>query len=201
MVSIDVRLDIKDVTRMLTRVQRKQVPFAAAVALTNTVKDIKRAEDVQIPKKLKAPTRFTLNAIGIKTANKRKLTASVYVKDIQGRYLLRQIEGGTRRTKLISVPINVKLNKFGNIPGLRAKKKKWLRGETTSKNQFVGTVKGIHGLWQRIGKRNLKLIVAFESEAKYKKRFPFYKIAEGVGRSRFPRNFNTALQRAIDTAR
>lgn len=200
MISLDVRLDIKQVTKSLNRLQRKQVPFATALALTKTVQDIKRAEDKQLETKLHKPTRFTRGAIGFKGAKKNNLVAYVFVKDIQAKYLRYQISGGRRITagKGTGVPTrNRKLNAFGNIPGRR-------KGLVKGKKQFVATINGISGVWERTGnkkKRGVKLLIAFEKVVKYEKRFPFYKIAEGVARARFPRNFNTALQRAIDTAR
>jgi len=197
---IDVRGDVKEVTRYLTRVQRKQVPFATALALTRTAQDAAKAETAQIPKKLDRPTPFTKKAIGFKAANKHTLISTVFVKDIQAAYLGLQITGGARtaKGKGTGVPTrNKKLNKYGNIAGRR-------KGLVKGKNQFIATIKGISGVWERTGGKKagqLKLLVAFEKAVKYRKRFPFYKIAQGVVRAKFTRNFNAALRRALATAR
>ena len=58
-ISIDVRADIKGAVKYLNRVQRKQVPFATALALTRTAQDVAKAETAQISKKLDRPTPFT----------------------------------------------------------------------------------------------------------------------------------------------
>ncbi len=185
---------------MLNRAQRKQVPFATALALTQTAKDVKKAEDIQISKKLDRPTKFTRNAIALTPATKRNLTATIFVKDAQIEYLKYQIYGGKRVTRGVGTGVptkNKKLNTFGNIAGRK-------RGLVKGNKQFIATIKGITGVWARTGgkkKQGVKLLVAFEKEVSYKKRFPFFKIANGVARNKFPRNFNKALERAFATMR
>ncbi len=199
-VEINVTSDVKEWSKALTRLQKKQLPFATALSLTRTAQDASRSVTNQLPKKLDRPTPFTRKAIGFKSANKRDLTAAVFVKDIQAGYLEKQIEGGRRvaRGKGFGVPTrNKRLNKFGNIPGRR-------KGLARGKREFIGTIRGVSGVWQRTGgTRNpgLKLMVAFEKVVKYKKRLPFFKIVNGVVRSRFSKNFSSALQRALRTAR
>ena len=202
--TISVKTDLKDVTRYLTRIQRKQVPFATALALTTTAKDVQRAETVQLTKKLDRPTPFTKRSMGIKAATKRRLTAEVFIKRIQARYLQWQIFGGVRRGSLLTVPKQQKVNVSGNIPALKKKKPVWRKGRTTTKKSFVKTIRGTRGVWERIGGKHaqkIRLLVAFEDSLTYRKRFPFFKIAEGVVRNRFVKNFNAALARALRTAR
>ncbi|HIJ48235.1 MAG TPA: hypothetical protein HPP72_09520 [Gammaproteobacteria bacterium] len=200
MVSIDVRSNIRDVERQLSRIQRKQVPFATAKALTLTAKDVQKAETVQLVKKLDRPTKFTQNSIAITPAKKSTLEARVFIRDIQAQYLKYQVKGGTRAGVggKIGVPTrNKKLNKFGNIAGRR-------KGLVKGKKQFIATINGISGVWLRTGgKRNkgVKLMVAFESSVNYEKRFPFYKIAQGVVASKFKKNFEKTLMQALATAR
>ena len=199
--TISVKADLKDITRYLTRIQRKQLPFATALALTTTAKDVQRAETVQLTKKLDRPTPFTKRSMGIKAATKRRLTAEVFIKRIQAAYLNMQVFGGTRRAQGqgTGVPYtkNKKLNKFGNIAGRR-------RGLVKGKKQFIDTIKGIPGVWQTVGGKRaskVKLLIAFEKVVRYRPRLPFFKTAEGVVRNRFVKNFNAALARALRTAR
>jgi len=198
LLEIRVKDDIKKLTRGLRQFQG-QIPYATAVALTTTAKDVQRAETRQIPVKLDRPTAFTRNAIGITGANKRNLMAAVFVKDAQAEYLRWQIEGGTRRTpgRGTGVPTRAaKLNQFGNIPGRR-------RGIIKGKRQFVATIQGIAGVWERPAKGGGRttLVVAFEPEVKYEKRFPFYAIGQGVVASKFQRNFSAAFMKAVRSAR
>lgn len=197
-VDLDVRSDVKQVTRMLTNLQKKQVPFATSKALNDTANDVQRAETAQLPKKLDRPTPFTMRAFGVKRSTKRKLIATVFIKDIQAEYLKYQIEGGRRTTegKGTGVPYkNKKLNVYGNIPGRR-------KGLVKGKRQFIATIKGIPGVWEVRGKKRApRLMIAFEKTVRYKERFPFVKIAEGTARNRFPRRFSAALEHAMRTAR
>jgi hypothetical protein len=198
--SIDISHNIKDVQKQLTRLQRKQIPFAAAKALTDTAWDAQRAVTRQIPQKLDRPTKFTRGAIGVKRATKRKLISEVFVKPVQAEYLKWQIDGGVRRISGVGTGVptkNKKLNKFGNIPGRKS-------GLIKGKNQFIATMRGVTGVWQRFGgKRNpqVKLIVAFEKTVRYEKRLLFYKIVLSVVNSKFAKNFDKSIRLALATMR
>jgi len=206
-IKVDLR-GFDKLERKMNDLQKKQLPFAMAKALTVTASDAKRAVDVQIPRKLDRPTPFTRRAIGIKRASKRILQSEVFVKDIQAEYLKYAIEGGTRRPtgKALATPgSKVKLNKYGNMPGARGKAGKLLGN---NKKYFSGKPKGMAdapaGIWQRMGKggrKKLRLIVAYEKQIEYKKRLPFYKIVNGVVQHNFRKNFNDAFADAVRTAR
>ena len=74
------------------------------------------------------------------------------------------------------------------------------KGLIKNKKQFIKTINGVSGVWER-SKQGTKLMVAFENSVTYKKRFPFFKIAEAVARKKFQRNFKKSLARAMATAR
>lgn len=196
-----VTADTQQVKRFLSSAQKRQIPFAMAGAINDTAFAAQKELSKQTAKKFDRPTKFTQKAFAVKKATKRNLTGLVFVKAIQERYLKHQIFGGERKAKLVSVPVGVKLNAFGNIPGLRRKKAQWLQGIPTGKDMFVGVINGRDGLWQRIGRDRVKLIVAFEKEATYKKRFPMEKIVGGIIKSKFQKNFNRRLTQALRTAR
>ena len=197
---ISVRADIKGAVRYLNNIQKKQIPFATSQALNDVAFDARKALQAQALKKLDKPTRFTINGFQVKKSTKRNLTAVVFIEAKRWKYLKYQVLGGTRRPKgkAIGLPTsNVKLNKFGNVPGKR-------RGLVKNKRQFIATIGGITGVWEkRGGKRNpqLRLMHAMEPNAQYRKRFPFYKIVEGVVRSKFVRRFNKRMAGALRTAR
>lgn len=202
---IKVKADLREITRGL-RAYRRQIPFATAVALTRTANDVKDAEQKQINKQVDRPVRFTVNAIGIRPANKRTLTAEVFVKTIQARYLRYQIEGGIRRGKggITGVPTrNQKLNQYGNIPGRRRKAPAWRQGKTTTAKTFIATIKGVRGVWERYGRggRQVRLLVAFEQRVRYRKRLDFYGAAEATVNKRFAINFARAFNSAVAAAR
>ena len=189
----NVKGDLKPITKHLNRMQKKQMPFAAATAINDTLKQVVKAEQMQIVKRLDRPTPFTVKAFKIKWAKKHALHGEVVIKPAQWKYLKYQIEGGTRTGKIGVPTTNAKLNKYGNIPGRR-------KGLIRNKKQYMTD----SGVWERYGgKRNpkAKLIVAFASSVTYNKRFPFKKIADGVARSQFQKNFKRSIKRAIATAR
>ncbi len=98
--------------------QRKQVAFAAAVALTRTANLIKAALPAELERVLDKPTPFTKRGIYLKAARRDTLTAEVGFMTRQAAYLRLQLEGGTRAptARGIRLPGNVQLNAFGNIP-------------------------------------------------------------------------------------
>ena len=209
---ISVKTDIKAATRWLTSIQKKQVPYATSQALNDTAFDARKAVQVQLPRKLNKPTPWTIRGVRVNKSSKRHLTSSVYFSADRAKYMKFQIDGGTRRTPAggtIVMPKEIKQNKYGNIP--RGKIRKLLQRPDT----FIGTIKGIPGVWQRghISKSgkfsartksrasNIRLLARFEDEATYTPRFPMRKIVTGVARSKFKRHFNQRLAAALRTAR
>jgi len=208
---MSIKIDMRGFDELASKMddlQKKQLPFALAKALTDTAVQAKKAVDVQLPKKLDRPTPFTMRAIGNKRASKRLLQSEVFVKDKQAEYLRFAIEGGVRKPKgrAIATPgSKVKLNRYGNMPGARGKAGKLLANKKT---YFSGKPKGKPaapaGIWQRMGKggrMKLRLVVAYEKEITYKKRLPFYKIVNDVVQHRFKKNFDKAFSHALRTAR
>jgi len=92
-------------TSDLNDIGRKQIPFATALALTWTAKDIKAAERKEMGRVFDNPTNFTLNGLYISPATKKKLNAKVWFKDWvpkgtpAAKYLQPQVKGGDRRQK------------------------------------------------------------------------------------------------------
>ena len=195
---ISIKSDLKKLTKDLNNLQKKQIPFATSQAINDTLLDSQKALKAQAVKKLDRPTRSTVNSFRIKRSTKRGLVGEVFILPWAWEYLKYQVEGGVRRSsgKGTGVPFNSKLNKYGNIPGRK-------KGLVKKKNQFIGTIKGITGVWERVsrGGRAVKLITAFEKEVQYKPRFPFHKIVQGVIKSRFNKHFNKRLKAALATAR
>ncbi len=197
---LSVKVDTKGALAYLSRVQRKQIPYAIKSALDATAFDARKAVQVQLPRKLDRPTPATIKGVRVGKATKSRLVSSVYFVDHVAKYMKFQVGGGTRRPKrrALPVPFKVARNRFGNMS--RSKIKQLLASPKT----FSGTVKGVSGIWQRTGgKRNpgLKLLIAWESSANYQARFPFNKIVKGVVRSKFPQNFKRSLRHALRTAR
>jgi len=116
--------------------EREQIPFATALALTDTAKDIKAEHVRLLPLVFDRPTRFTMNSLMVTPATKYKLQATVFFKENNTQkygkhYLMPQVQGGGRPHKRFeywliqhglmmsdeyAVPARgLKLNAFGNI--------------------------------------------------------------------------------------
>jgi len=118
----------------------KDLPFAAALAMTTLVKELKILAQKEIEGRYDRPTRWTKNSLFIEPARKKDypdLTAAVYFKDEiangvpAGRYLYPTIAGikrkhtgfekalirnGLMRSNEFAIPAKTaRLNQYGNI--------------------------------------------------------------------------------------
>lgn len=193
---VNVKTNIKEITKWTTSVQKKQIPFATANAINQTLFQLKKEMAKQTVKKLDNPTPFTQKGFLVDKAKKTKLFGSLYAKKEVAEYLQYQVEGGTRASgKKFAIPTkNAKLNKYGNIPNKKA-------GVVKKKNQKIMTIKGMTGVYETHKDRTLKLIIAFKNSATYKIKFPFYVIAQKFSQSKFNKNFINAMNRALKTAK
>ena len=194
---ISLQSDIDRVIKNMSAIAKKQVPFAASQAINDVALDSQRALKIQAEKKLDRPTRATVNSFRVKRSTKLNLKAEVFILPWAYEYLKYQIHGGIRRSsgKGTGVPFNARLNKFGNIPGRK-------KGLVKKKKQFIATIKGVSGVWERFGRggKQLKLVIAFEKEVRYSKRFEFTKIVQGVVKNKFNSHFSKRLSSALKTS-
>ena len=209
MVSVSFESNIDAWARYVHGSLAPQIPFATAKALTETAKrDLKPAADRLIARRFDRPTPFTRNAMAFLPARKNNLIATVFAKDIQGRYLKVQEEGGTQKPKRRAIPIAAgqKRNKYGNAP------RGSLQRALARPDTFSGTVKGIPGVWQRpkrgrrrdgsFGNKGIpKLLFLYVDATHYHRRFHFKEEMVKVARNAFPAQFARALEHAIRTAR
>lgn len=209
---INVKTDIKGAIKQLNRVQRKQIPFAASVALNKTAEFAATNLNNDTRKYLDKPTRFTQNSFTIQRSSKRKLVAVVLAKPIQDQYLRYQVFGGTRRPKRSAIPVpwkNMRLNQYGNMPRGRIKKL------LARSNVFSGVAFGIAGIWERghhtrkgrfVGTStargtSLRLLAAWEPRASYTPLFPYQRLVNRYATRAIVPFFDAALKKALATAR
>lgn len=189
--SINVSNDLSKLTSNLTSLQRQQLPYANSVALTSTIWNAREFARDGLVRDLDKVSNFTLNAFTIKKANKNKQIASIELKPIQSQYLGWTTEGGTKDRPTISLPASMRRV-------TRATYNKWIAREDT----FQGTIKGIRGLWQRIGKYRVKLLFAYETTAQYEPHsWRYYDDVSRAINTRFAIHWNKAMIRALATAR
>lgn len=81
MVKITANAEAEQLSRALSELGRKQLPFALALAATRMAQRIKRAEVRAVNRDIDAPTKTTQNSIYVKAATKAKPEARTFFKD------------------------------------------------------------------------------------------------------------------------
>jgi len=203
---IKIKDNIKQFTKGLSKVQKKQIPFATAQAINATLgigkgkkdKGLDREFAKQMVKKLDRPRPQTTKAFYRKPAKKAHLVGELGLQDWAAKFLTYQIDGGVRSgAKKIPVPItkNKRLNKFGNIAGKRS-------GLVKGK-EFIATIGGATGVWKQ-GRKGQQptLLIKFHDSVKYdKKLFNFYKIGNSYVSNTFDRQMKKSLTKALRSAK
>ena len=217
---ISVKTNIKDVTRGLSRLQKKQIPFAASKTLNQLAFDLTKrkgkgvlgaATDTTFNKKKgKGSTPFTQRNFFFTNSNKTNLTAFVWWDSRNADYMKFQVYGGNRspRSKAILVPTKhtkKRLNKFGNIgkgevSKLLADKSKYFSGSP------LGAKSKSEGIWERYGRstkrggQKVRKVISYTKKASYQPRFKFAQItADFVASEKggFDTKFRKNLRKAI----
>jgi hypothetical protein len=136
---VSVKADISKALERFSNLERSQLPFATAVAMTRTAKFALGEEVKEINKVFDRPTPYTQNSLFVRPATKRDLRATVEMRSFAGkgnpatRFLLPEIEGGARRMKgfenllvrngimpagYFAIPASgAPLDAYGNVPG------------------------------------------------------------------------------------
>lgn len=85
---------LRDRLLTLDRLEREQLPFAAALALTTTAQEVGRALVSEMHTVFDRPTRATLNSLFIQPATKDRMEARVWIKDGKQRNGTGGLSGG-----------------------------------------------------------------------------------------------------------
>lgn len=203
MVAISVRSNVKQMSKRLKGIQRKQIPFATSLAINDTAFAVrKRIVERTYPRSFQVRNRrFPGQVFRVKKATKRRLIGSVY--DRLGRASLAlHAKGGTKRPRggSLAVPSeNIKRTASGKVGKARRP-----RNVIQSGKAFKGKIrKDRPAIFQRTGSkgRKLKLLYTLEPSARLRARFPFYRDAANTARRSFPNNYRRAMRRALKTAR
>jgi hypothetical protein len=191
---IEVQDNLVDFERKLTRLEKKDLPFATAVALTRTVQDAQGSIIQAIPHIFKTTKKWWLprqpTGVKIKGANFRaaKFTASVFTKAY---FAALQEEGGIKtphRGKLLAVPTQA-------VP--KSRRKSGGARKTMSLKSAVATRWGVY--LRKGGKKNPRLEKQFTwaSSATVPARFGFKLMADKVARRRFRQHLDRELAKAV----
>jgi len=178
---VKIETNIKPIMKNFKKFQNVDIPNITRIAINETAVRVKELEQQGMHKYLDRPRKQTINSLYVIFARRNKLEAVVRFRDWAQDFMRLQIKGGIRKVNNTAVPTsNAKLNVYGNIPGRKA-------GVVKGK-QFRATIDGIYGVWER-NKNGLKIIHRFETNPKYEKRFPFYRIAGKAIRYTWPTKF------------
>lgn len=217
-----IKVDVKAAQKQLSDMA-KQIPFAASVALNDLAFQVMRKENSAMSDIFKDPRPFTQRATQVeKKASKSDLTAVVSIRPAQDKYLSPYETGGDHWVGAkggdgdLLVPVDGKTDAYGQIPrGL-------IKRLVARHDVFVGTVRGIRGIWQRPptgnqrsgqrgtkgkletvgGKRTgLKLLYAFKSNRPVRKRLGFDQVALELVREQGTKALEAAVEKAIRSAR
>lgn len=166
---VEVKLNEKLLTNMANPEWRSQIPFTMSHAINRTLIASRKEQQEAMDKHIAGgPTRFTRASVRYKASNKRNLVGTLYYhKDAA--YMKSVIDGAPVKAKKVklSEPVNVKLDKFGNIPSGRGKNKYSARAKA-NKKFFFGKPRGrkgdeYRGIWQRYGKGGYTKLKKFKN--------------------------------------
>lgn len=196
MISINVKSNVKQFTRHLNRIEKKQVPFATARALTWTAQDVQKWLIKKIPSIFNVTKKWWLKqqptGIKIKPAKKNDLVSSIYTKAY---FANLQEEGGAKRptrSKNLVIPTK-KVPKSRRKAGGAAV---MLKGK-----KVFSTARGIYRRKGGKKSKTIELLFHKERSANINPRFNFKQTAHSIATRMFKRNFLRSLANALKTGR
>lgn len=216
---VSLRVDLSAVNREMDRIVQKQVPFALALALNDTVEDVDGAWKEDLERDLENPTPFTKKGTFKRRASKRRLMGQVGFKPIQSQYLALQVDGGVRKPKgrALIVPAGIRLNKYGNITRgavAKAGQKATTFVASSSDPKTRHLKPGIYDRPKRgryraggSGRKNRgkvkgpKMLISFKSKASYRKRLDLNGTASAKVDEVFGNHFDLRFRAAVATAK
>jgi hypothetical protein len=219
MIKMTLNVDMSGLLKKMA-LAREELPKATAIALTETAKGV-RTDLYQGMRVFAHASRFTLNSLYVKFADKRALEAGavVGIKQKQQQYLRPEIFGGSRDKSIEKVLSAANLPPSGMfvVPTANAKlvggrvSLAWLRkivsqlliDKTAKKRRNAPLIFALQvrektlrpGIYQKRG-GTITPLLFFEPSVTYRPKFDFYGVAEASARRRFPSAFQAALDRA-----
>lgn len=220
---VSVKNQIDQFTPALNSLQRKQLPYATARALTATGREVAKDLQSRIRSRFEAPKPFTVNSPFSTSASKKavpiKVTVGIKDKDppkgaSAARYLSAQVSGRARRAKRFERALKakgslragefaipgraMKLDRFGNIS--RAAVSQILKGLDVPGGKYV-TVRGngFAGVVYRTRARSFVALV-YTRAPTYAPKLDFLNTVRASVATNFPIQMRRALDQAIATA-
>ena len=207
MLTVNVRSNYKKLSRSLDQVGRKQLPFAFAKTLNETMKAVEkytvartypRAFDVRNRAFFKA-SMFTGTAV--RRATKTKLRVSARDRFDRGNLQL-HATGGTKLARSGRIAIPSRFTKATR--GARGVRKALRpRAVVDTPKGFIDRRGSRDAIYQRYGRggSKVRLLYVLQPRARLRKRFRFYEDAQRITRKVSPKLFRRNFSQAIRTAR
>jgi hypothetical protein len=207
MLAVNVSSNYKQLSRSLDQLGRKQLPFAFAKTLNQTMKAVGKytvartypqAFDVRNKSFFKA-AMFTKDSV--RWAKPTNLRASA--RDQFGRGNLQlHATGGTKRARSGRMAIPSRYTKARRGPkGVRKTLRP--RAVVDTPKGYIDRVGPRDAIYQRYGRggKQVRLLYVLQPSAKIRKRFRFYEDAQRITRAVSPKLFRKNFSHAIRTAR
>jgi hypothetical protein len=207
MLTVNVSSNYKKLSRSLDQVGKKQLPFAFAKTLNQTMKAVEkytvartypRAFDVRNRAFFRA-AMFTGSAV--KRATKTKLRVSARDRFDRGNLQL-HATGGTKRARSGRIAIPSRFTKATR--GARGVRKALRpRAVVNTPKGFIDRDGPRDAIYQRYGRggKQVRLLYVLHWKARIPKRFRFYEDAERITRQVSPKLFARNFAHAVKTAR
>jgi hypothetical protein len=224
MIKIEATTTVQELSRAMRSLSDKQLPFALALAATRTAKRVEKGVQGVMRQRIDNPTQYTLNSLFVKAATKANTGAVVGFKDkgqgvVPGTYMQTPVHGGRRKPKRFekalqakgllkngqaALPLPALQDANGNVKGNVARR--ILAGLDSPKSKyFVADIDGMNGIWERrktsFGEGIRPLFAFVDYLPTYRTQIPFFAIAESIVEANYQREFVSALDYAIETAR
>ena len=208
MLAVNVSSNYKKLSRSLDQVGKKQLPFAFAKTLNQTMKAVQkytvartypRAFDVRNKGFFKA-AMFTGDAV--RWATKTKLRVSARDRFDRGNLQL-HATGGTQRARSGRIAIPSRYVGSRRLKSGKVKPALLPRAVVNTPKGFIDREGPRDAIYQRYGRggKRVWLLYVLHRSAKIKKRFRFYEDAERITRAVSPKLFSKNFSHAIRTAR
>lgn len=216
---LEIKLNDSALADLVSPLWRSQVPFALSHAINRTLKASRLEQQKAMDRHIEGgPTRFTRTGVRAQFSSKRDLQGFLFYKGDRP-YMRTIVDGGTvvAKRKKLSEPVNVRLDKRGNIPSGSGGNNKYTSRAKKDPKFFFGIPKGkrgenYRGIWRRYGKGGLskrgkprgriKLMVSWARGQRFQnKSFPAYKVVEDHAPKYLRRQLAVSLRHAIRTAR
>ncbi len=208
---IQVEHNIGDFARWLDRITLDQLPYATAVALTRTAQNVQDVLRQRLTRQFTIRNGWVARGIQVQAASKRdtlrRMNAVVGSLDpfMERQELSGRKKGRTGRD--VAVPLDIRRNKRDRTPP-----GKWpkalLRKGGRKRPYFIGTIasgkyRGEQAVFRREGSTPYPLRVAYllVPDVDVPARWELRRTADEIAPRAFPFQMDTALERAIQSAR